>query len=270
MSKDTERKRHLVSNFTRDIAIAVLLFSIGMLSLKGYKYIEAYKFDESIRKESFKSVEMPGRLPPAYPIANVARMSYPDGPTIESLYAQLSSNKDFRFFIYIPGALAYPVVQTIDNEYYLKNNSNKQRNESGAIFMDFRNNAEKLNGNVILYGHSMKDGTKFGSLYKFENQDYYEKNSMIYTYSINEVVAWKIFSSYKTDISDNYIETNFSSKSQYFNFIKNFQQKSLIKSDVVLSEDDDILTLSTCYDTSFTTTRRFVVHAKKISSTPIQ
>jgi len=277
MANKNDRKKFLINNFTRDIAIAVLLFSIGMLSIKGYGYISDYKLDNKIASQINPVVIKSNRSIPTYPVSNINRVSYPDGPTVEQLYAFLTSNKDFKFFVYVPGtSISLPVVQNDNNKYYLQNNIFMERNDSGTLFLDTNNDSLKLTGNNIIYGHSMKDGTKFGNLYKFEDKEYFEKNNMIYTYSLTEVIAWKIFSSYMIDInteeylSDPYIQTNFSSKSQYFDFIKRIQKKSLVTTDVELTENDDILTFSTCNTSLVSSGGRFVIHAKKVSSTPIE
>ena len=36
----------------------------------------------------------------------------------------------------------------------------------GWIYLDYRNNIEELNDNNIIYGHSMLNGTMFGTLKK--------------------------------------------------------------------------------------------------------
>ena len=47
-----------------------------------------------------------------------------------------------------------PIVHTKDNTYYLKRSFEKESNQAGTIFMDYRN--ESFNDrNVVLFGHSM-------------------------------------------------------------------------------------------------------------------
>ena len=62
-----------------------------------------------------------------------------------------------------------------------------------------------------------------------------------------------------------YIKTAFSSDEQYYNFIEDFKLKSLYASDVILTAESDILTLTTChkYDVS---NGRLVVHAVKVGT----
>ena len=76
---------------------------------------------------------------------------------------------------------------------------------------------------------------------------------------------WKIFSVRTTTTDEYYIKTAFSSKDNYYQFIEDFKLKSLYRSDVILTAEDDILTLSTChkYDVS---NGRLVVHAVKVGT----
>ena len=46
----------------------------------------------------------------------------------------------------------YPVVQHTDNDYYLKRDFNKKKNNYGWIYMDYRNNIYNLSNNTIILG----------------------------------------------------------------------------------------------------------------------
>ncbi|MTP02545.1 class B sortase, partial [Turicibacter sanguinis] len=55
-------------------------------------------------------------------------------------YKELTSiNSDYRFWLKIENTnIDYPVVQSQDNQYYLKHDFNKNYLASGSIFMDYR------------------------------------------------------------------------------------------------------------------------------------
>ena len=56
----------------------------------------------------------------------------------------------------------YPVVQTTNNNFYLRRNLQKERAIRGSIFMDYESAEKADNFHTIIYGHNMKDGTMFG------------------------------------------------------------------------------------------------------------
>lgn len=76
-------------------------------------------------------------------------------------------NPDVVGWISIPEtAVDYPIVQGADNERYLNHTLSGQRNASGAIFMDYRDDSD-FGGHVRIYGHNMRDGSMLASLHGF-------------------------------------------------------------------------------------------------------
>ena len=76
---------------------------------------------------------------------------------------------------------------------------------------------------------------------------------------------WRIFSVYETTTDEYYIETNFSSTDEYYSFIKDLQSKSVFKTDILLKETDDVMSLSTCYKFNHAN-GRLVVSAVRVGS----
>ena len=73
-------------------------------------------------------------------------------------------NTDTRGWIKIDKLeLAYPIVQSTDNDYYLKKDIYKKNSISGSIFMDYRNSGFD-DQNTVIYGHNMKNDSMFGKL----------------------------------------------------------------------------------------------------------
>src|SRR5699024_2823254 len=97
----------------------------------------------------------------------------------------------------------------------------------------------------------------YASRWNFENYNIIEFDTLY-----SEGQEWEIFSAYYTNIHDYYIQTDFSSDEEYVQFINHLQSKSLHSSNIELSEDDIILTLSTC--TALSNDSRFAVHARLI------
>lgn len=156
----------------------------------------------------------------------------------------------------------YPFVQGINNTYYLNHSFDKSYNSAGWVFMDYRNNKEMNNKNTILYAHGRIDKTMFGSLYKTQYPAWYQNRSnhiiRISTPSVN--MSYQIFSVYKIEEESYYIQTDFTSDSEYLEFLNTIKERSKYDFNVVLNESDKIITLSTCANDK----ERYVVHAKLI------
>lgn len=156
----------------------------------------------------------------------------------------------------------YPFVQGINNTYYLNHSFDKSYNSAGWVFMDYRNNKEMNNKNTILYAHGRIDKTMFGSLYKTQYPAWYQNRSnhiiRISTPSVN--MSYQIFSVYKIEEESYYIQTDFTTDSEYFEFLNTIKERSKYDFNVVLNESDKIITLSTCANDK----ERYVVHAKLI------
>ncbi len=158
----------------------------------------------------------------------------------------------------------YPVVQTSDNKYYLDHAFDKTKNQSGWVFVDYRNNMDDLSQNTIIYAHnSAKKQIMFGSLKNVLNASWYNNSSNLdITFSIKgNKKVWRIFAIYTIDVTDDYLITDFKSRSSFFNYINDAKSKSIMPSSLQIKEDDKILTLSTCYLDS---KHRLIVHAKLI------
>ncbi|WP_407271181.1 class B sortase [Radiobacillus sp. PE A8.2] len=157
----------------------------------------------------------------------------------------------------------YPVVQGIDNEFYLNNNFKKQESKAGSIFMDYHNSIHLFDQNTVIYGHHMKNDTMFSDLIKYKNNDFLQKNPIIVFNTIYEELRWEIFSVYVSDVQFDYIENDFNTEENFRNFIDTTQQKSLFDTGVEVTSEDNILTLSTCdYDFD---NARMVIHAKLLN-----
>ena len=161
--------------------------------------------------------------------------------------------------------IGYLVAQSIDNDYYLKHGYDRKESKSGAVFLDYRCNAESqpLKGHYILYGHNMKNGSMFHNLNKYADADFFEKNRMIRFDTLYKDYEWEVFSTYVTSTDFYYIDTTFKDDTEWLDFLHQIQQKSLHQTDIELQTDDVVLTLSTC-DYSFENAR-FVVHARLVT-----
>ena len=177
------------------------------------------------------------------------------------LYSLTTINPDVVGWVKVNETnIDYAVTKSIDNEYYLTHNLYKEKDPNGWIYMDYTNNATKIDDNIILYGHNrFLNGVMFGTLNKVLYKNWYtnEKNLTITFDTLYGSYKYKIFSIYIIPTTTDYLTTNFKSNEEKLNFIKLIKDRSIYDFNVSLDENAKILTLSTCQsDTS-----RLVVHA---------
>lgn len=194
------------------------------------------------------------------------------GATAGSLYDQQLKNIDLdalrRFnsdvvgWISIPRTgLSYPVMQTVDNEYYLTHTWKNNRNKVGAIFMECTNAVDYSDFHTLVYGHNMSDGSMFGSLKQYKTHRYWSYNPFVYTVSDSGTLTWKIFSVYEVSTEAltyrvDFTEGGEAAKQEFLDFCVS---QSTIETGVTPTVSDRILTLSTC--TGQNHVKRFVVQA---------
>ena len=166
--------------------------------------------------------------------------------------------------------ISYPVMQTTDNEYYLKNGFNQEEDVNGCIFMDCDCDAIKPSDNLILYGHHMRSGRMFGNLVKYEDYNFYQTHRIIrfdtiYEHGEYEVMfAFRTSLKYEDDISFKYYEFIDANGPEEFNsYMNEMAEMALYDTGVTAVWGDHLLTLSTCdYQED---NGRFAVVARRIN-----
>ena len=172
-------------------------------------------------------------------------------------------NSEFVGWLNVNNTLInYPVVKHNDNSYYLEHDIYNKKTTTGWIFMDYRINEKDLNKNTIIYGHALKSGLMFGSLYKTTYKSWInnEENLIINFKTFEEDNKYRIFSIYKIDETTDYLRVNFIDNNDFLDFIKMIKERSIYDFNTEVGEEDKIITLSTCSGNN----RRLVVHAVKI------
>jgi sortase B len=165
--------------------------------------------------------------------------------------------------------LDIPIVQTVDNEYYLTHDIDKRDNSLGWVFADVRSNIEHPGINTVLYGHNAVSKQMFGSLKNLYNIDKERvaTDGLIQFTTPTKQMVYEIVSVYVTEYDDwQYVNQIFTSDDEKRDFISRMVEKNEVKafSDANLSVLDNFLTFSTCYG-SAGTTKRLVVHAKLVA-----
>lgn len=239
------KKKNIMIKCIQLICVILIIFS----SMEIYKWV----------KENNENRDALGKL------QNIISKDTKNDKDNEINYNALQSiNSDIVAWIKINNTnVNYPVVQTENNEFYLNHNIEKNENKAGWIFMDYRNNLNNKDKNIIIYGHNRMDGSMFSSLKNLFQKQWYEneQNLKIQLITESETLIYQIFSIYEINNEDYYITTGFDNNEKFNQFLNNIKSRSIKDFGVNVTEKDQILTLSTC---SSNNKDRYVVHAKKV------
>lgn len=156
----------------------------------------------------------------------------------------------------------YPFVQSTDNDYYLTHSYDKSYNSAGWVFLDYRNNLQTLDKNTIIYAHGRTDKTMFGTLKNILTNSWINNtdNYVIKLSTEYENTLWQVFSAYHIPTTSDYLIVNFNNNEIFIEFTNMLINRSQFNFNTTVSENDHILTLSTCYNNS----EKMVIHAKLI------
>lgn len=155
-------------------------------------------------------------------------------------------NPDVIGWIYAPGTdISYPVVQGESNQTYLHKGLDGAYLRSGSIFADYRNQGPTVDRNFIVYGHSMKNGSMFGMLLQYKKQSYYDEHPVWYYLTPDQNYRVELFAGrvVKTDHIVYQTQPNNEAFSEY---VQDSVAASTFESDVTVTDDDAVITLSTC------------------------
>lgn len=163
----------------------------------------------------------------------------------------------------------YPVMQTINNEYYLDHNFNQEYDKNGSLFLDKDCDVVHRNTNLIIYGHHMKSGKMFGNLNNYSSKEYGEKHSLIQFDTIYEKGTYEVMYVFRSRIYNEdevvfkyYQFLDAASATEFDSYMQEMAALSLYDTGVTASYGDELLTLSTC--DSSETDGRFVVVARRV------
>ena len=151
-------------------------------------------------------------------------------------------NPEYIGWIRINGTVVdYPIVQGPDNIKYLNTTFAGERNASGAIFMDSRNNPG-FSAFALLHGHNMKDGSMFGGLADFLDPDFLtDNNEIMIINQYNDILIYTVTDALKVNMRDPIFSLP---EKEPYEIIRFLAEAGFIEHDTV--NNADILVLSTC------------------------
>ena len=107
-------------------------------------------------------------------------------------------NPDVIGWIEIPNTrIDYPVVSTLNNQFYVNHDLLGNSSNYGTLFTDILNNPDWEDRFIIIYGHNMRDGSKFADLHYFRNKRFFNNNRTIHIYTPEGQLDYHIFAAYE-------------------------------------------------------------------------
>ncbi len=263
--KKRERRRKII----------VVLCGITAVSCFGYFGVYSYfaertEMDYESLSQLKGSSNLTSYAPTQRPMIHRTQEENIELTVLEEYQTLYNKNKKMVGWIKIADTeIDYPVMQTVNNEYYMDHNFNQEYDRNGSLFLDKDCDIVHRNTNLIIYGHHMKSGKMFGGLNKYSSQEYCKEHPNIQfdtiyergTYEVMYVFRSRIYN--EDEVVFKYYQFLDAASAQEFN--SNMQEMaalSLYDTGVTASYGDQLLTLSTCdYSEE---DGRFVVVAKRV------
>lgn len=254
--KKQENKRRLIVTFLSIVAAA----SLGYLAFYTFYY---QKNNVDYKQLADLKDENTG--------VKVHLTEEKDKPPILAKYKTLyEKNKRLIGWLKIDDTnIDYPIMQTVNNEYYLDHNYNQEYDKNGSLFLDKDCNAAFPNTNMIIYGHHMKSGNMFGNLNYYSKESYFKEHPQFQFDTIYEEGVYDVMYVFRSRIySEEEIVFKYyqffdaTSADEFYSYMDAMTNLSLYDTGVTASYGDKLITLSTC--DSSEEDGRFVVVAKKV------
>jgi sortase B len=235
----------LKARILRNILIALLAVVFAVSAFHTIKITHDYKTADKANtelQERFVNQVDPTPEPTPETTSDAAIEEKIHIPISIDFEALAKENEDIIGWIYSPDTpINYPVVQGENNDQYLRADLKGKYLVSGTIFADYRNSTVGNDNNLIIYGHNMKNSTMFGTLVKYKDQAYYDEHPILYFLTpdndyVIELVAGAVV---KRD-SDIYRLMPLAKT------VEDIISTATFHSDVEVTENDKLITLSTC------------------------
>lgn len=272
MQKRILREMKKRERIRRGIVAVCSLLVVGSLAyLADYSYRTKRLDDYAAIQKNLKNTALTTPETPETPVIHYDDDTVDTLPDILPEYQTLYSlNKRLIGWVKIDDTyIDYPVLQTVNNDYYLNHNFDQEEDKNGSIFLDKDCSIYPRSTNLILYGHHMRSGRMFGQLNKYSSEKFYKEHKYIQFDTIYEKGTYEVMYVFRSKIYEEseivfkyYQFTDAVSETEFESNMMQMADMSLYDTGVSAEYGDELLTLSTC--DYYTSDGRFVVVAKKI------
>lgn len=231
------------------IALCVVLVCVAAFSAyKIFSTLSAYKQAEQTYDDL--SSQVVTVVPSPTPVPEVEKKPDAD-PEVSPLQVDFAAlraqSTDYVAYIYSPDTkINYPVAYTDNNFYYIDHIPGEIENANGTIFIDCRNASDFSDKNTCIYGHNMNDGSMFANLRNYREADYYPEHPVIYLSTPDFNYRLDLFAGCIVEPTSYAYAREFDSDEQFLAHVDMLKENSTFESDVEVTAEDRIVTLSTC------------------------
>jgi len=139
-------------------------------------------------------------------------------------------NPDVVAWVTIPGTVIdYPVVQTDDNETYLKKTFEGGESAAGAIYLDCDSDSDFMGMHSILYGHHMRNGSMFAELVKFKDEDFFKEHREIILYTPERELHLRTIAALYGDADGEKRRTKFDTDERFQQYADDMTKKCIFR-----------------------------------------
>lgn len=164
----------------------------------------------------------------------------------------LKKNKDVKAWMYCNDTVInYPIVQTGNNDDYLRRLLNGKWNVKGTPFIDYRCKDPFKRFNTVIYGHNINDNTMFQPFTEYiSDEDFYKKHPKLNILTPEQNYKVEIFSVAKLNDDSELYKFDFNSEAEKEQYIGKVMKLNQIPDSSVgqvqVGVNDNIVMFSTC------------------------
>ena len=247
LAKSTTIKKKNI-NIIFDIIITIIIIAIIVLSILLYF---KNKEEAKTRQELIEAV-IPRKIPTEEMLEDESIKN-----EIDELKIKFNNSDVYGILSIGSQDTSIPIVKGSDNDYYLNHSITKADSIIGSVFIDYRHNATSRQINI--YGHNSGNydpPLRILEKYLF-SEEYFRSNPSL---------ELKIFSVYPADkkSKEEHMQFDYQNELDWLTHFERMHQRSLYKTDIVFSENDNVLVLQTCILYGKYQNKLLVVVAKEI------
>lgn len=166
-------------------------------------------------------------------------------------------------WIYCPDTpIDYAVMQGADNDAYLHHSYDGSYSYSGAIFVEAANRGDFTDGNTVIYGHNMLDGSMFHCLNQWRDPAFAAEHPALWLFTPKGDYRIEIFSAHTTDARSGCYERSFPAPELQRDYVRQALEDSDLDFGWSPEETERLVLLSTCaYDFD---EARYVLHGRLV------
>ena len=249
---ESAMKRETIRKILFAVAGSVFLFSSAMVTTHQWEMRSSAEQAQTVAQMVVTPappppVTPPTELPKEESMEAVVEEPTETAPIQVDFDALCASNPDVIAWIYCPDTpINYPVVQSSDNDYYLRRLLDGSWNTAGTLFMDYRNASNLTDWNSIIYGHNLKNSTMFGTLLHYQEQSYFEAHPKIYLLTPEQDYAIEVLAGYTTPADSALYSALAPNEEDQAQWVKNWLASSDFVSGAEPAAEARFVTLSTC------------------------